>query len=81
MQKGLHAIRLQREPLEKAFAETWEEVNELRSVLAYLLSKKNDRDQTIMTERDEVVAATVIQWLGSCVGQAFLREVQGPSEV
>jgi len=76
MKKGLHAYRLQREPKEKQFAEAWEESNKFGHTLEYLLSMENDRDHTTMTDRDEVVAATVIQWLGSPCGQGFLGKLR-----
>lgn len=71
--KGLHHRRIE-EPInfrERLFAEQWEYENEgttrtplLEHILHYRVS-----------DRDITVAATVVQWLGSNVGQSFLREV------
>lgn len=56
---------------EKKFSEVWEKENiGSRSVLSFLLEEFN------LSDRDEMIAATVIQWLGSPFGQKFLREVQ-----
>lgn len=74
--QGLNSHRLEYNPLENKFAETWEQQNTVGSTLAYILSgPKNVRSD--ISERDEVVAATVIQWLGSPVGQCFLEDVLG----
>ena len=77
---GLHANRL-RDPLhrlERLFAERWQRENTLTSgrprvLLDYLLNGE-------VSERDAVVAATVVQWLGSEIGQYFLEEVKNESE-
>lgn len=68
--RGLHSHRLKREPEEKRFAEAWDR----EDVLKHLLGDGIDAVRDI-GPRDEVVAATVIQWLGSPVGQSFLREL------
>jgi hypothetical protein len=67
--KGLSAARLKREPEEKRFAKAWEEQENL---LDYLLATENNKPVT-PSYRDKVVAATVVQWLGSPVGQSFLE--------
>lgn len=76
--KGLHTHRFKNNPVELAFAQAWEQINALSSRhLGYLLTPP-DQDQHFPehpSERDEVVAATVIQWLGSPVGQQFLKDV------
>lgn len=51
---------------EAAFAELWDELCE-RGQLEYLLAQ--------ISGRDRMVAATVIQWLGSNCGQYFLKQV------
>lgn len=68
--------------LEKAFADTWEEENtnpygELngKGILDYLLAENPNEPRGEVTDRDRMVAATVIQWLGSSVGQSFLTQV------
>ena len=78
--QGTHPHRYGQNPLEKAFAEAWQKINDTSqpglptSTLAYLLS--NDQHYTPEpTSSDHCVAATVIQWLGSPVGQNFVRDV------
>ena len=45
-------------------------------ILAYLLNDgSQDHRPVEPSERDHAVAATVIQWLGSPVGQGFLNEL------
>jgi len=63
--------------LEKSFAKAWEERGEL---LPDLFIKryagfKGNRYLTEINQRDAVVVATVIQWLGTNVGFGFLSEV------
>lgn len=59
---------------EKAFAEQWQQ-EQNHDLLAYLLGEPNHKGE--VSERDAQVAATVIQWLGTHVGQAFLQKVDG----
>lgn len=81
--KGLSQHRLSSNPLEKKYAEAWEEINtdridgrlNGRSTLDYLLSGKSNIQNGEVTDRDRQVAATVIQWLGSPVGQEFINKV------
>lgn len=72
--KSLH--RLSSNPLEKAYHDAWLELNEepYRGTLAYLLGDGN-KPAWDFTERDAEVAATIIQWLGSPVGQSFVEGV------
>jgi hypothetical protein len=78
--QGLHPYRFRDNPEEKRFAEEWVKWNrrsEYGSNLAYLLLA-GDQSSHIPPEpsvRDFTVAATVIQWLGSPVGQGFLRDL------
>lgn len=69
---GLSRYRLEQNPLEKKFADAWEE--QAPRTLGYLLCGQ-DRSNHDYSERDAVVAATIIQWLGSPVGESFVREV------
>lgn len=73
---GLHARRLAdtgpSSLREKAFAEQWEKEQD-DDLLAFLLGSDNHRGN--LSERDAQVAATVIQWLGTNVGQNFLEKV------
>jgi hypothetical protein len=74
--KGLHAHRLAKNPEERAFAKAWARENDSdlnRETLSWLLGR-GDRKVEV-SERDHVVAATVIQWLGSEVGRHFLEEL------
>lgn len=72
---GLHQYRFSTNPLEEKFAEAWEVQNtrpyQSNSTLNFLLG--TDNDPFYATDRDITVAATIIQWLGSPVGQDFLR--------
>jgi hypothetical protein len=64
-------------PKEKVFADYWRKINDTngKGTLEYLLAEDNNCPWGEMTDRDAEVAATVIQWLGSPVGQHFLRDV------
>lgn len=75
--KGKWINRFKQNPLEKRFAEKWDERNQLsgHTTLDYLLAENNNRPSGEATDRDREVAATVIQWLGSPVGQCFLSDV------
>jgi hypothetical protein len=82
--KGLHQYRLEQNPNEEVFAKTWEERNiskitkniDGRSTLDFLLAINSNEPNGEVTSRDRKVAATVIQWLGSPVGQGFIQECQ-----
>ena len=66
---GRAAYRIKQNPLEDRFATAWRQEQE-NGLLEYLMGDGYSRGP--VTEQDELVAATVIQWLGSPVGQAFL---------
>lgn len=73
--RGLHAHRLKREPEEKRFADAWDDYR--GQMLAYLL---HEGDQCGLkpkepSEREHIVAATIVQWLGSSVGQSWLKSL------
>lgn len=55
-------------PREVALAKAWKEQNERGHTLQWLIGDNH-------SQRDATVAATIIQWLGSNVGAAFLRDV------
>ena len=85
--QGLNHGRTQREATEKAFVEVWRKINEEASgpindfphrLLEHILSP-NQPQMEVISDRDVVVAETVIQWLGSNVGQNFLKEVVNKS--
>ena len=77
--KGLHVYRFRDNPEEKRFSDAWLAETEREmgtSILAYLMNTgAQDYRPADPSERDQVVAATVIQWLGSPVGQGFLRDL------
>jgi hypothetical protein len=75
--KGLHPHRFRDNPSERAFADAWAKSNEYGHTLAYLLhvGDQGGARPPEPSDRDHVVAATVMQWLGSPVGQAFLRDL------
>lgn len=81
--KGLHRYRFEDNPLEKKFAEAWQERNDRgrHGVLEYLLAADNNHPAGEMSDRDAEVAATVVQWLGSHVGRCFLDDVLGTNLV
>ena len=68
---GIHEHRIAESPLEASIARRWRQDCE-RGLLDHILSCGGTADVSL---RDEAVAATVIQWLGSHVGQSFLREI------
>jgi hypothetical protein len=75
-------FRLRRK-VEKLFAESWEKQNvsllgglDGKGTLDYLLAKDCNHPNGEVTSRDRQVAATVIQWLGSPVGQNFIEEIE-----
>jgi hypothetical protein len=73
--RGLHTHRFKDNPEEKRFADAWSAHNAAGKTLAYLLTIGDQRFPGAPTDGEERVAATVIQWLGSPVGQGFLRDL------
>jgi hypothetical protein len=81
--RGLHQYRFKDNPMEEVYAKAWNLQNtaragtsEGRGTLDYLLAKDCNYPMGEVTNRDREVAATVIQWLGSPVGQSFVKECQ-----
>lgn len=70
--EGLHPRRLSRESVEDRLAKAWAE--EAPRTLPYLLHGQDRNDHIDLTQAEATVAATVIQWLGSPIGQAFLDD-------
>jgi hypothetical protein len=72
-EQGFHFDRLHpraENPREVAFAQQWDDEHDFehrRSLVHHLIPD--------CTERDRVVVATVIQWLGSNVGMSFIEDV------
>lgn len=72
---GFHTHRFADNPEEQRFAEAWDRMNaRMYRNLPSLLGAPG-RPPVQPTERDEQIAATVIQWLGSPVGQGFLWDL------
>lgn len=69
---SLHQHRLKDNPEELKFARAW---TRFSAHLRYLLDTRREIRPADPSLRDEQVAATVIQWLGSPVGQRFLRDL------
>ena len=72
--RGLHLYRLTSNPIERIYAERWAEINKTGHILEHILSSGGHR-KVDPSPRDYAVAATVVQWLGTIVGQGFLEEV------
>jgi hypothetical protein len=71
-----HRLKPEREnPEEVRFAEAWNRANEEGRILDYLLCTGDQRFTISSSPREVEVAATVIQWLGSPVGQSWLRDL------
>lgn len=75
--KGLSSYRYSDNPLEREFAKAWQFANDTSyPLLDYLMDEENKgKPNPPLTEREWKVANTLIQWLGSPVGQGFLRDV------
>jgi hypothetical protein len=80
---GLRTYRFRDNPEEKRIAKVWRKMNgESKgnlhgNLLAHMLDERPVQGGRPFdpTKRDCVVAATVIQWLGSPVGQIFLEDL------
>ena len=83
--KGIRQYRFKDNPLERCFAEKWDSLNsnvfngrlDGRGLLDYIMAHNLMMPNGEVSDRDRVVAATVIQWLGSPVGQDFLDNCMG----
>lgn len=80
--QGLNTARLSSNPLERRFAEEWQGENERSrgpiggpDTLDYILHQGDQRWPMPCSVRDREVANSVIQWLGSPVGESFVRRV------
>lgn len=73
---GVSRRRLNGNPEEKRFANAWEKHNAQGHTLDWILAIDQSRGRPHETpERERVVAATVVQWLGSPVGCGFLSDL------
>ena len=70
MAKWWKSYRWDDNPLEKAFYGAW---CRQKGILGHIMS--TDNREMPVSLRDWEVAASVIQWLGSPVGQCFLRDL------
>lgn len=74
-------LKASQNKLEKKFSRRWNKINSgNHAILDYILSEDNlseDNHQVGPSDRDQEVAATVIQWLGTEVGREFLDSVFG----
>lgn len=69
----MRPYRFASNPHERAAAEHWNKINSGGTHLSFLFGQNNDRGH--LSERDEFVAATLMQWLGSPVGQCYMRDL------
>lgn len=70
---GLHKDRLRANrdnPKEVEFVKQWQKEHEYSDLLFQLLEGE-------LTERDRIVAETIVQWLGSSVGLNMLSQALG----
>lgn len=75
---GKNVHRIKDNPRERIFSKAWEQENRFsrESILRYMLSEDGGKTLPEISERDEMIAATVFQWLGSPVGWRLLKEVE-----
>ena len=73
--EGRATYRLRQNPMEKKYHDAWKRENESGDLLAWLMG--DGANKGAVTERDALVAATVVQWLGSPVGKRFVAGVLG----
>lgn len=74
---GFHTHRFADNPEERRFAEAWERMNGQSSAVTTFLLRGDDVEGYVegASDRERAIVATVIQWLGSPVGQGFLRDL------
>ena len=71
--EGWASYRLAQNPSESRFAQEWQAWQDKHNVLQ--LIKGRGKLHADLTEEEIAAAASAIQWLGSPLGQCFLREV------
>lgn len=74
---SLNEYRLKANPMERQFLDAWVEQNKFSATLEYVLSGGHANERQSVSLRDAQVVATMMQWLGSPVGSAFLEEATG----
>ena len=73
---GINTLRLKNNPDERVFAQAWEHVNKGDKLLKHILDRTHrNQGNYHPTLAERQTAATVIQWLGTPVGQAFLSGI------
>lgn len=76
--QGKHTHRFKSNPDERIAAEQWEAHNRRPNggagLLEYLMG--NGAQPAEVSDRDHLVAATLMQWLGSPVGKAYVEELR-----
>ncbi len=77
--QGKNVHRYRGNPLERAFAKEWQKQCEIGGNLEYLLSGKANQRLPV-NDTEQIAANTVIQWLGSPVGQSFLCAILATKE-
>ncbi len=70
---GIHIYRTADNPAEMVFSDQWLMQNGRDSNFLEQILRKNPHEFEGISERDASVAATIIQWLGSPVGECFLN--------
>ena len=76
--KSINHRRLKQNPTEARFVELWDDFNKDDKILKYILDREQtNRGQYTPTGTEREVAVTLIQWLGSHVGQSFLKQLTG----
>lgn len=78
-QQGIHFDRVRTQDLERQFAETWDRKHREQDLVRHILNppERNPLQPLAVSDRDRQVAATMMQWLGSEEGQAFLVLAMG----
>lgn len=78
--EGIHAVRLEQNPAERIFASRWKDRQERQygfngghSLLECMLAQPGKKVGRVTRDQARV-AATVVQWLGSPLGRAFVDE-------
>lgn len=75
--RGMSEHRWKDNPEEKRFADAWAEFNRDGIHLDHLLDQRKHQTgrAPFCGDQAQMVAATMIQWLGSPVGQNWLRDL------
>lgn len=76
MTQSINHHRLSANPREQAFTDAWAAANQDEGLLSYILDRtQENRGHYKPTPVEQETAATLIQWLGSPVGESFVRNV------